>query len=114
MHVFVLFFPPLTAYTNAAGDEENKRTGVQESEVEAGLSDHKYMSPLETFPPEHVGKLYQSACKYIKSQNPGNNYIILCKNKTFNTQHSLFTKLWMLKIIQPAKKSLSMFFYPPL
>lgn len=41
MHVFVLLFSPLSslAYTNAAGDEENKRPGVQEAEVEAGLSD---------------------------------------------------------------------------
>lgn len=59
------FFPPLSslAYTNAAGDEENKRTGVQEAEVEAGLSDRKRLSPLDMFPPEYVGKLYQPACK---------------------------------------------------
>lgn len=60
MHVFVLLFFPLSylAYTNAAGDEENKHTGVQESEVKAGLSDHKCLCPLETISPEHVGKLY--------------------------------------------------------
>lgn len=45
------FFPPsYLAYTNAAGDEENKPIGVQESEVEAGLSDHKCLSPLVIFP----------------------------------------------------------------
>lgn len=49
---FCLAFFPLSylAYTNAAGDEENKRIGVQESEVEAGLSDHKCLSPLVIFP----------------------------------------------------------------
>lgn len=43
---FCLAFSPLSylAYTNAAGEEENKRTGVQESEVEAGRSDHKCLS----------------------------------------------------------------------
>lgn len=53
MHVFVLLFSPLSslAYTNAAGDEENKHTGVQEAEVEAGLSDRKRLSPLDMFPP---------------------------------------------------------------
>jgi len=81
---FCLAFSPPSylAYTNAAGDEENKHTGVQESEIEAGLSDHKCLSPLETLSPERVGKLYQPAHKYIKTQNPDNNYIILHKNKT--------------------------------
>lgn len=81
--MFLSCFFPLSylAHTNAAEDEENKHIGVEESEVKAGLSDHKCLSPLETFSPEHVGKLYQLACKYIKSQNPDND-TILCKNNT--------------------------------
>lgn len=74
MHVFVLLFFPLSylACTNAAGDEENKRIGVQESEAEAGLSDHKCLSALETFSHEHVGNLCWPAC--FKTQNPDNSF----------------------------------------
>lgn len=41
---FCLAFSPslIPRLSNAAGDEENKRTEVQEAEVEAGLSDHKH------------------------------------------------------------------------
>jgi len=71
---FCLAFFPLSylACTNAAGDEENKRIGVQESEAEAGLSDHKCLSALETFSHEHVGNLCWPAC--FKTQNPDNSF----------------------------------------
>lgn len=99
---------PIPCLSNAAGAEENKRAGVEEAEVEAGLSDHKCLLLLDMFSPEYIGKIYQLAYKYIEhKKTPPNIYIIyifLWKNNT-NKLIEFIWLLWMLKIIKCEKNT---------
>lgn len=99
---------PIPCLSNAAGAEENKPAGVEEAEVEAGLLDHKCLSPLDLFSPEYIGKLYQPACKYIEDKNP-REYLYNFMKEEYKQIHWVYFKLWMLKIIQ-CEKSTQLFY----